>query len=348
MKLPNGYGSITKLKGKRRKPYIVRVTTNYDDNGKQIRKVIGYASNRTNAMEILSNFSNNPFNVNYKDYRTIDVFKKWLPTQEKLVKNKLLSDSSLTSYKNAFYNHCTSLHEVIFSNIKAIDIQNIIDNMNGSNTLKKYVKFLFSKLFQFAMDDLEMPISKNYALKVIIPNEKKSTKHKSFTEKELSILWDNIDKVSNLDTILIMCYTSLRPSELLNVKKKNVYLKDKYMIAGGKTKAGKDRIIPIHDRIFNLLKKRYINCNEFLIEKNNNKISYRYYLEYIWNPIINQLNFDNTPHDCRHTFATRMDNVEANKICIKLIMGHSISDITDGTYTHKSIENLLKEINKIT
>lgn len=29
MKLPNGYGSVVKLSGKRRKPYMVRKTTGY-------------------------------------------------------------------------------------------------------------------------------------------------------------------------------------------------------------------------------------------------------------------------------------------------------------------------------
>lgn len=37
MKLPNGYGSIAKLSGSRRKPFIVRITKGYDDNGKQQR-----------------------------------------------------------------------------------------------------------------------------------------------------------------------------------------------------------------------------------------------------------------------------------------------------------------------
>ena len=34
MRLPNGYGSITKLKGKRRKPYQVRLTKGFTDERK--------------------------------------------------------------------------------------------------------------------------------------------------------------------------------------------------------------------------------------------------------------------------------------------------------------------------
>lgn len=34
MKLPNGYGSIVKLKGNRRKPYQVRITKGFTDERK--------------------------------------------------------------------------------------------------------------------------------------------------------------------------------------------------------------------------------------------------------------------------------------------------------------------------
>ncbi|WP_146553674.1 tyrosine-type recombinase/integrase [Rummeliibacillus sp. SL167] len=53
------------------------------------------------------------------------------------------------------------------------------------------------------------------------------------------------------------------------------------------------------------------------------------------------------PHDCRHTFATLMDNADANKLSIKRIMGHASKDITDKVYTHKDIEQLLKAIDLI-
>ena len=43
-----------------------------------------------------------------------------------------------------------------------------------------------------------------------------------------------------------------------------------------------------------------------------------------------------------------MDSAGANDVCIKLIMGHSMkNDTTKGTYTHKTLEELLTEVNKI-
>lgn len=42
MKLPNGYGSVVKLSGKRRKPYMVRKTVGYHIDPIKEKKVAEY------------------------------------------------------------------------------------------------------------------------------------------------------------------------------------------------------------------------------------------------------------------------------------------------------------------
>ena len=54
-----------------------------------------------------------------------------------------------------------------------------------------------------------------------------------------------------------MIYTGLRPTELLEIQTENVHLDEKYMVGGMKTEAGKDRIIPLNDKIIPLVKNRY-------------------------------------------------------------------------------------------
>ncbi len=63
--------------------------------------------------------------------------------------------------------------------------------------------------------------------------------------------------------------------------------------------------------------------------------------------MMEQLELDHKPHDCRHTFATLMDSTGANKVSIKPITGHASQDITDKVYTHKDIEQLKKAIDLI-
>ena len=67
----------------------------------------------------------------------------------------------------------------------------------------------------------------------------------------------------------------------------------------------------------------------------------------LWDKIMLTINAKHTPHDCRHTCATLMDNAEVNYNAKRKILGHACSDVTNGVYTHKDIRQLRKAINKI-
>ncbi|WKS98289.1 hypothetical protein [Gallibacterium anatis] len=54
MRLPNGYGSVFKLSGKRRKPFIARKTIGYNENKRQIYHNIGYFATKEDALKALS------------------------------------------------------------------------------------------------------------------------------------------------------------------------------------------------------------------------------------------------------------------------------------------------------
>ena len=54
MRLPNGYGSVFKLKGKRRRPWVARRTVGYNDRGQQIFEYVGYYETRAAALEALA------------------------------------------------------------------------------------------------------------------------------------------------------------------------------------------------------------------------------------------------------------------------------------------------------
>ena len=48
---------------------------------------------------------------------------------------------------------------------------------------------------------------------------------------------------------------------------------------------------------------------------------------------------EHTPHECRHTFRSRLDSVGANKKCIDM-MGHMSKDVGARVNTHKTIDVL--------
>ena len=129
-----------------------------------------------------------------------------------------------------------------------------------------------------------------------------------------------------------------------------MHLEERYMIGGMKTEAGKNRVIPINKKIEPFIRRYYEKNknNTYLITNSfGRQMQYSNYRREKWDNIMEKLEMEHTPHECRHTFASKMDSVGANKLCIKRIMGHSSPDITDAVYTHKTINELIEAVDLI-
>ena len=80
MKLPNGYGSVVKLSGKRRKPWMVRKTTGYRIDPVKEKKVneyiiIGYAATKTEGLQMLADYNRNPYDTKAAKMTFEDVYE---------------------------------------------------------------------------------------------------------------------------------------------------------------------------------------------------------------------------------------------------------------------------------
>lgn len=60
-----------------------------------------------------------------------------------------------------------------------------------------------------------------------------------------------------------------------------------------------------------------------------------------------KLHMSHKPHDTRHTFITKAKASNMDEYVLKLIVGHAIEDITEKVYTHRTIEQLRYEMQKI-
>lgn len=340
MRNPNGYGSVYKLSGKRRKPFAARKTIGWDDNGKQIFKFIGYYEKRQDALEALADFNTNPYDFKANSITFADVFEQWSK-----IKYEKVSRSAINGY-NAAFEASNILHNMKFVEIKTMHLQKVVDTCGkGYGTLRK-IKSLYNQLFKYAMEnDI---VSKDYSNYVDIGKNTESSSRIPFTPKEIKRLFEVEPVVPFVDTILIMIYTGLRIGELLLIKNNDVDIENRTIKGGIKTDAGKDRIVPINHKIFNMIVKRKNNSHEYLITNaKNEKMLYDNYYREKFTPIMEQLNMKHKPHDCRHTFATLMNNAEANPTSIKKLIGHSSFSTTEKIYTHKDIEELRKAVELI-
>lgn len=343
MRLANNFGSVYELKGgNRRRPFVAKKTIGYNDKKQALYKVIGYYETKEKALIGLSEYNNRPYNIELKNITFTQLYEMWLSKKRRKIENETLKESSLKSYKSIYKNHCSDLYNKCFIDIKTNDIQRIIDNCNGGYSLKCYIKGLFFQMYEYAMQ-IDLPINRNYARYIELGKQVKSTMHINMSENDINCLWEHVEE-KNVDLILILIYTGLRPQELLNIETKNIFIDNRYMVGGMKTTAGTNRIIPLHDRIIPLIEKRLLNAKKYLITSEiGNKYSYAAFQKH-WNKAMNKLNLEYLPYDARHTAITRLNNVNANYHCVKLIVGHKLNDITS-IYTHKDKLQLIETIN---
>lgn len=341
MKKANGNRSVSKLSGIRRKPYIARVTLGWDEStGRQIRKTIGTYVTQKEAQKALIDYLDNPYDLDLSNILFKDVYEKWSK-----LKYPKVSHSAILGYQSA-YNNVEKLHNMKIKDIKARHLQEAIDSCSKGQATKKKIKFLFGQMFAYAMqNDI---ITKDYSEFVDIGKASEESKREPFSNKEIELLWKHIDDIEFIDTILIMIYSGFRIGELLELETKNIDLVNMTMTGGLKTEAGKNRLVPIHPKIFPLIEKRYNKDNQYLIINfKGKKMKYDNYYKEKFIPIMEQLNMEHRPHDCRHTFATLLSNANANATAIKKMIGHESYATTEKIYTHKDIEELRKNVELI-
>ena len=78
MKNPNRYGSVTRLSGNRRKPWVVRE----GKSGQQ--KPIGYTATREDGLILLAKFNATPWDIEADKITLDELYKLWLANWVKL------------------------------------------------------------------------------------------------------------------------------------------------------------------------------------------------------------------------------------------------------------------------
>lgn len=341
MKLPNGFGGIDKLPGKRRNPYRVRRTRGWTPDGKQLYDIIGYFKTREEALTALVNYNANPYDLETNSITFSEVYIKW--SEEHF---KKIVPSAVRTWKSA-YKYCSPLYSMRFKDIRVEHLEGTIDDAATGQATKSRMKSLFNLMYRWAIKhDIDV---KNYAeLCNSVKKGKAQIVRIPFTYDEIEILWNNLD-IPFVDMVLINIYSGWRPQELATIKTADINLDEMTILGGLKTEAGKNRIVPIHSAIQELVRNRYNVNHEYLfydIDDYPVNTYERYYGRF--KKVMQRLNMVHMPHDARHTFITEGKNKDINEYILKLIVGHSIQDVTERVYTHRTIEQLKNEIEKIT
>ncbi len=345
MRLPNGFGSVYKLSGNRRCPWAARKTIGWNDKGHPIYKYIGYYKTRAEALSAITDFNNDPYDYSNLNVTLEDLYNKW--SDEKFEE---ISLSNIRSYK-ASWNLCDNISSMPLKDIKLDHFQNIVNKSDKNYpTLKKF-KTLLNQMYDYGVKHEIIPYEKHKMISYI--NIKKAGNPNAynrmpFSKKEIKLIWDNCKSNEYISIILMLIYSGVRIGELLDLKKENVFIEEKYFfIKSSKTKSG-IREVPISDKTLDFFKYWMSKDCEYLVCTPDHKhFLYRNYYDSYWMPFMKQFNLEHKPHDTRHTCITLLTEAGIDERIIRQIVGHKGQGVTQIVYTHIDLENKLIAINKI-
>ena len=367
MRLPNGFGQISEIKGKNlRKPFRAMVTVSKTPEGRPICKPLkpeAYFETYNDAYAALVEYNRNPYDLN-PGMTVKELYEKWYEQYSKDHDHSTNSLAMQTPWK-----YCSAVYNMRASDLRARHIKGCMDEgyiiqkneKQPATTAMKYrIKTLFNLMLDYAV---EYEITdKNYARTFNLPTQYRTEvktamkEHIAYTEEEMKKLWDNVDDLRFVDAVLIQCYTGWRPQELCLIELENVDLENWTMTGGMKTEAGTNRTVPIHTKIRPLVERKYKEAERVGSKMLFNVVTSRSVKEFDYfrfrtglKKIVEklELNPEHRPHDARKQFVTMAKNTDMDEYAIKYIVGHSITDLTERVYTQRDIKWLAEEIEKI-
>ena len=328
MRKANGMGSVTKIKsGRRRNPWVARVSIGYDDNGNMQRKAIGYYPTRKEAERGLAEWLYLPENLRTQTLKrdssmTLDeAWNGWLA-------QAVLAKKTLISYRSA-YKKLSNYYSLPLNSITTEQLQKMVD-LGESYSMAALLKNILKVVYSYAYAHDGCRASKVKLLDYIkLPKNIPSTLHKPFTDDEIRQCFEQDAIIA-----LIFIFTGLRISELQALTETDIdYQKQSLKVCQSKTAAGY-REVPIPDGLIPYIEKY------FQLPHYNSPQGFK---NAYWRKGVLE---HHTTHDGRHTYVTLLKRAGVDDAIVKKLVGHS-GTVTQDVYTHVSLEEKLAVVNRV-
>ena len=339
----------------------------YNSNGK-IKYSSVYAKTYTEVKEKLDSIKTNTLKKSTNSIKTDfkDACKEWLEYKKSSIKISSYAKYNfiVEKYILPFFNNC-KLYELNKNSLNEL----IIKNNNLAPSTQKNIATVFKAIISFVNDkyNLSLEITSCQFKKVYAENMKVLSVLEQ--EKLVRYLLNNIDLI-NLG-ILVCLFTGLRIGEICALKWSDIDLKNKTIkvsktiqrvqivddyhnskttiISQSPKSNNSIREIPMTDDLISIIYKnvKNFNKNTYFLTGNKHYIEPRNlqnkFKKILANAKINDINF----HALRHTFATRAIENGIDVKSVSEILGHSNVSMTLQKYVHISMQQKLKEINKL-
>ena len=178
----------------------------------------------------------------YEALTLSELYKRWDPWYSPRV-----DKDTFGCYRAAFA-YFSELYNTHVRDISAGDLQQCLDACPRGHRTHQNMKCVAGLLWAYAIDNnlAEKDITRNLFI-----GRGGSVQREPLTDLEVEKIRKEIGKDRYASYIYALCYLGYRPGEMLEIKKSQVieHNGSLYIIEGKKTEAGRDRIVPVHEKI---------------------------------------------------------------------------------------------------
>ena len=274
------------------------------------------------------------------------VYDKWSPWYSPRV-----DPDTFGCYRAAFA-HFKPLHSDIIRFISAGDLQKCMDDCTRGHRTHQNMKCTAGLLWAYALDHnlVDKDITENLYI-----GRGSSVQREPLTDIEVEKIRKEIGKDRYASYVYALCYLGYRPGEMLEIKKDQVQDHDGHLfiIEGKKTDAGRDRIVPVHEKIESIIREQlgtegtdYLFPMHVLSRKGVFKgykvMTDNYFNKYAFRPLADRLGIpkNKVPYSARHTFSDKLKDAEGTDKTKAALIGHSDYKFTQKKYQSTDMDEL--------
>ena len=273
------------------------------------------------------------------------LIKRWKDTTAK--SNRFLMDKHILPY----------FGDMEIGKITTVVIQKFFDQKTDlSKSYTGQMKILLHQIFQNAIEDELIKKDPTESKRLVLPE--RVTKRAALQTAQFRSIITNLNKLKQEDALLLalLCFTGMRRGEVLGLKWENV-MEDIILVRSETVFQGNQPIY--HDytksnagmRELQIMPdlKPYFNKRGtgFVIGGGDTPITQSKF-DRTWQRIGKTIDlYGATPHIIRHTFATELLASGADPKTVQVWMGHADFSFTMNTYVHKSDENMIKAVTRM-
>jgi len=325
------------------------------ENAKQripIKKTKGGFQTKAAALAYVATLKDQPITTNLTLAEVYELWKPWYSPR--------VDAGTFGCYRAAF-SHFAPLHGTKIADINAGDLQDCMDACTAGHRTHQNMKVTAGLIWAYAYDHDMVPkdITENLFI-----GRGASVQRDPLTEIEVEKIRQLIGKVRYAEYLYALVYLGFRPGEFLEIRKDQVteYKGRLFIIEGKKTDAGRNRSVPVHAKIEEIVRCRlWVPGTDLLFpmyafnrKKEPLLIEFRemtdnYFNSFVFKPIAQQLGIpeNKVPYSARHSFSDKLKNADGTDKTKAALIGHSDYKFTQKKYQSTDMDELLGTVDSM-